>query len=109
MNDRTMVSGPRTSRFLEGWAVRSVPGAGTGKAHYFRREGMGICVSLCGSQDAAAGHLYGPGTFERCQRCTKLRDRELSEPAALPPETAKDEHEGSPEGSGKSGGADGAV
>lgn len=73
-----MMSGGKLDRFREGWALK---GLTLGKAHYFRREGAGLAVSLCGSQDAAAGWLYDPGSFEHCKRCSKLLKREAEKDA----------------------------
>jgi hypothetical protein len=88
MADGTKFSGGRISGFREGWALKI---ATWGKAHYFRREGAGLAVSLCGSQDAAAGWLLEAGTFTHCQRCTALLAREAAKSVAVPPEAGRDE------------------
>lgn len=88
MPERTMVPGPRLRGFREGWALKDTE---PGKAHYFRRKGAGLAVSLCGSQDAAAGWLLEPGDFDQCARCAMLLAREAAQSAAEPPEASQDE------------------
>lgn len=74
-----MMSGRPVERFREGWALKAFT---FGKAHYFRRKGAGIAVSICGSQDAPAGRLFEVGSWKLCSRCAKLRDREISQMGA---------------------------
>ena len=64
----------RLSSFREGWAVKN---AVAGKAHYFRRDGVGLARSICGAQDAPAGWLFNMGSTPCCERCAKLRDKAL--------------------------------
>ncbi|BCH11987.1 hypothetical protein MesoLj131c_62450 [Mesorhizobium sp. 131-3-5] len=73
--------------FTEGWAKRGVAGT----PHYFRRLGVGLARSLCGAQDAPSGWLSPEITSQCCERCAKLRDKELSKSNTAPPEAAKDE------------------
>ncbi|WP_457153330.1 hypothetical protein [Mesorhizobium sp. P5_C1] len=74
--------------FREGWALKSPTAT---KAHYFRRPGVGLAVSLCGSQDAAAGWLRDPGDVDKCDRCARLLAKEVAKSAAVPPEAGQDE------------------
>ncbi|RWM97076.1 MAG: hypothetical protein EOR86_11780 [Mesorhizobium sp.] len=74
--------------FREGWALKSPTAVTT---HYFRRRGLGLAVSLCGSQDAPAGWLIENSGAGQCERCAILREKELARLEAAPPEAAEDE------------------
>lgn len=63
--------------FREGWAVKG----SSAIAHYFRRQGVGIARSLCGSQDAPAGWLLAAGQTTCCERCARIRDGEVAKQA----------------------------
>ncbi len=81
--------------FREGWALKSPIAV---KAHYFRRRGVALAISLCGSQDGAAGWLVEPSAdwleepSAKCRRCTRLLAREASKSNATPPDPGRDEH-----------------
>lgn len=77
--------------FREGWAVKA---GNAGRAHFFRRDGVALARSLCGGQDAPAGWLVEVGSASCCERCAKLRDKELEKHPLNPPETAQDAREG---------------
>ena len=74
--------------FRGGWAIKS-PAAT--KAHYFRRDGVSLAVSLCGAQDAAAGWLDEPGDTAHCERCARALAKEVAKSSAVPPEAGQDE------------------
>ena len=74
--------------FREGWATKTPTAT---KAHYFRRTGVGLAVSLCGSQDAAAGWLQDPGGTDKCERCAKLWAKEVGKCVVVPPEAGSHE------------------
>ena len=74
--------------FREGWALKTLTAT---KAHYFRRHGVGLAVSLCGSHDGPAGWLTGYTGAEQCKRCAKLVGKEVAKSAAMPPEAGQDE------------------
>lgn len=82
-----MMSGERLKGFREGWALKAF---NFGKAHYFRRKEAGLVVAICGSQDAPAGYLFGPGDWKRCQRCEKLREAEIAKGAPSASEAGED-------------------
>lgn len=75
------------SGFREGWAVKSPTAATT---HYFRRRGLGLAVSLCGSQDAPAGWLMENSGAAQCERCAPLRVKDLAKLGAAPPHAGED-------------------
>lgn len=77
--------------FREGWAVKS----NGGKAHYFRRQGVGLARSICGSQDAPAGWLIAVGHSTCCERCAQLRDKELAGSTGNGSGEPQDERDGS--------------
>ncbi len=64
---RGYCSGPRVSKFIEGWAL-----ALWGRVHYFTREEVDFVKSRCGKVIAIAGGLFHPGNFPRCKTCLKL-------------------------------------
>lgn len=72
--------------FREGWATRRADGT----PHYFRRDGLGLARSVCGAQDAPAGWLSMGITLRCCERCARLRDKELVKLGAIPPEAGQD-------------------
>ena len=74
--------------FREGWAIKS-PSATN--AHYFRRDGVSLAVSLCGAQDGAAGWLQDPGDVDQCGRCARLLAKEVAKSNAAPPEAGQGE------------------
>lgn len=86
--------------FREGWALKSPTAATT---HYFRRRGLGLAVSLCGSQDAPAGWLMENSGATQCERCAILRVKELARMRSVPPEAAEDERGGHRARDGKAG------
>lgn len=90
-------------RFREGWATKA---GSAGTAHFFRRDGAALARSLCGSQDAPAGWLVEAGSRPCCERCAKLRDKELEKHPLNPPEVAQDRREGVSEGERKADGPD---
>lgn len=69
--------------FREGWASKAPRG---GKAHYFRRRGASIAISLCCAQDAAAGWLQDPGDLDKCERCDRALAKEGAKSIAVPPQ-----------------------
>jgi hypothetical protein len=73
--------------FSEGWATRRADGT----PHYFRRDGLGLARSICGAQDAPAGWLSRAINSRCCERCAKLRDKELAKSGAVPPEAGQGE------------------
>lgn len=79
------------ARFREGWALKAMGGH---KAHYFRRDGVSLARSLCGSQDAPAGWLNDIGHATCCERCAKLRDNELAKLPAKAPGEGQDARNG---------------
>lgn len=81
MTEVGMVSGERQRGFREGWAVKSSPGGTSGKAHYFRREGAGLCISVCQGHAAPAGALFAPGSFVKCNECQSYVDGEARKAA----------------------------
>lgn len=87
--------------FREGWAVKA---GNAGKAHFFRRDGVALARSLCGSQDAPAGWLAEAGSTTCCERCAKLRDKELEKHPPETPEMAQDARKGGSGGERKAEG-----
>lgn len=87
-----MVTGDRQRGFREGWAVKSGPDGTGGHAHYFRRRGVGLCISACESEEAAAGWLFAPGNFTKCGKCLSV----VEEDAGKSPRIAQDARGGVP-------------
>lgn len=76
-----MISGPRATKFTEGWGLRLFS---WGKAHYFKREDdIGLCLSLCGREAALAGRLFEAGPWTRCKLCEKKVSKKKTAPTLV--------------------------
>lgn len=69
-----MMSGGPIRKFTEGWAVKVW---GFGKAHYFKRSGLGLADSLCGVASVPATMLRGLGNWKKCKRCEAAKNNEV--------------------------------
>lgn len=68
-----MMSGGPIEGFKRGWAV--VVGR-WGAAHYFERDELSWCDTVCGLFSVRANALRGLGTWRKCKRCeAKLAQR----------------------------------
>lgn len=66
-----MMSGGPIAKFTEGWAVRLF---GFGKAHYWKRDGVGFATPVCaGVAEVRVAALRAAGSFTRCKRCERLK------------------------------------
>lgn len=63
-----MMTGIRADSFRGGWAV-PMNFNRTKVAHWYRREGLGPAVPICGAPPWPAGYLFHIGSWVACRRC----------------------------------------
>ena len=64
-----MMSGGPIRKFVEGWAV---PVFKFGRAHYFKRQEIGLAKSLCNAVSVQTADLRGVGDWRKCKRCAAM-------------------------------------